>query len=55
MQQAVLNLALNARDAMPSGGDLTIRSTTIQYGENNEHHLPAGDYVVLSIKIPASE
>jgi two-component system cell cycle sensor histidine kinase/response regulator CckA len=50
LQHAVLNLALNARDAMPSGGHLTIRNRAFQLGDTNQQHLPAGDYVVLSIE-----
>jgi two-component system cell cycle sensor histidine kinase/response regulator CckA len=50
LQQAILNLALNARDAMPTGGRLTIRTATLNVGEHNQHHVPAGDYVLLSIQ-----
>ena len=48
MQQAILNLALNARDAMPSGGRLTIRtgSETVSDGKA----IPPGKYVLLSIE-----
>jgi PAS domain S-box-containing protein len=52
LQQTVLNIALNARDAMPTGGRLTIRSRTanLQNGDKNEEHVPGGNYVVLSIE-----
>ncbi len=48
IQQAILNLALNARDAMPSGGRLTIR--TSHHAEMDEKIIPPGNYVLLSIE-----
>jgi signal transduction histidine kinase/ActR/RegA family two-component response regulator len=47
LEQVVVNLVTNARDAMPRGGTLTI-STAIVDAEG-DHRLPAGRYVVLSV------
>jgi signal transduction histidine kinase len=46
LELAVLNLAINARDAMPGGGSLTIHA-----GESNtpDETLPAGRYVVIRV------
>ena len=48
LEMAVLNLALNARDAMPDGGDLVLATTPCRLRSHQE--LPDGDYVELSVK-----
>jgi two-component system NtrC family sensor kinase len=45
---ALLNLTINARDAMQGGGELTIRTHTISLARRTAE-LPAGQYVVLSV------
>ena len=49
MEQIVINLAINARDAMPSGGVLSIeaRQVTIAAGQID---MPAGDYALLRVQ-----
>ncbi len=50
LEMAVLNVLLNARDAMPGGGTVTIATELWKLNGNAAaHQLPEGDYVVLSI------
>jgi PAS domain S-box-containing protein len=51
LENALLNLCINARDAMPDGGDLTIAAAncTLDGMAAREAELPPGDYVSLSV------
>ena len=51
-QQLILNLAINARDAMPNGGTLSIHTANVtleQAQHDTESGLAAGDYVMLVV------
>jgi PAS domain S-box-containing protein len=51
LENALLNLCINARDAMPSGGNLVIATNTHRFDERTaaEYDLPAGQYLSLSV------
>jgi PAS domain S-box-containing protein len=52
MEQVILNLAVNSRDAMPDGGRLTIETRNVELDENGSRShegAPAGKYVMLSV------
>jgi CheY-like chemotaxis protein len=52
LQVALLNLCVNARDAIRKGGILTIATENVEVGENSPHQhprVPPGLYVMLSV------
>ena len=53
LEQVIINLAVNARDAMPEGGSLTIRThneTRAYMEQHGSEIIPPGDYVVIDVE-----
>ncbi|MBI3607089.1 MAG: PAS domain S-box protein [Nitrospirae bacterium] len=49
IEQIIMNLAINARDAMPNGGRLTIRTANVEVDEANAARHRVGSYVRLAV------
>ena len=52
LEQVVMNLAVNSRDAMPRGGKLSIETAIVEWGESQVRSHPgtrAGCYVMLAV------
>src|SRR3546814_14575977 len=54
LEQVIMNLAVNGRDAMPNGGLLTIRTSNVSFPVDRaigRETVVAGDYVLVEVAV----
>ena len=51
LENALLNLCINARDAMPDGGSITLitANLSVDEGSTHQHRLPPGQYLSIAV------
>ena len=52
IEQVIINMAINARDAMPNGGKLTLETANVSFDQESVSRYPElkpGDYVMVAI------
>ena len=50
MGQVIFNIVINAQQAMPLGGTITIAAENVTVGPEEKHAMPAGRYVRISVR-----
>jgi PAS domain S-box-containing protein len=53
LEQAIINLVVNARDAMPKGGKITVKSQGVELAgsqESAEGSIPPGSYALIEVE-----
>ena len=53
LEQVIVNLVVNARDAMPNGGTIRLRTSNVTDAESRElefEGMPPGDYVLIEVQ-----